>query len=46
MTVYSWRGQRWIKRVIAEGAIYRTPVLAGFELDLARLLAVSDKYAD
>lgn len=46
MTVYSWRGQRWIKRKIAEGTLYRTPLLPGFELDLARLLAVSDKYAE
>lgn len=46
MTVYSWRGSRWVKRTIAEGDLYRTPLLPGFELDLARLLAVSDKYGE
>jgi Uma2 family endonuclease len=46
MTVYSWRGRRWVKRTVAEGTIYRNPLLPGFELDLARLLAVSDKYED
>jgi Uma2 family endonuclease len=30
--------------VIAEGAVYRTPLLPGFELPLARLLAVADRY--
>jgi Uma2 family endonuclease len=46
MTVYSWRGKRWVKRVVTEKEDYSTPLLPGFSLRLARLLAVSDKYAD
>ena len=43
-TVYRWRGKRWIKQVVKEVEVYRTPLLPGFELRLADLLAVSDKY--
>lgn len=46
MTVYSWRGKRWVKRVISEKGTYATPLLPGFSLQLGRLLAVSDKYVD
>ena len=45
LTVYHRRGVRWAKRVIGEDEIYRTPLLPGFELPLAKLLAVSDRYA-
>ena len=44
MTVHSWRGARWVKRVVDEAETYRTPILPGFELPLAKLLAVSDRY--
>lgn len=46
MTVYSWRGKRWVKRTIAEQEKYATPLLPGFKLELQRLLAVADKYRD
>ena len=46
MTAYSWRGKRWVKRVVKEGETYTTPLLPGFELSVARLLAVADKYGD
>ncbi|MBW3596633.1 MAG: Uma2 family endonuclease [Planctomycetes bacterium] len=46
MTVYAWRGKRWARRTTREGEIYRTPLLPGFELSLAKLLAVSDEYRD
>jgi len=45
MTIYSWRGKRWVKRVVKEGETYSTSLLPGFELSLAHLLAVSDRYA-
>jgi Uma2 family endonuclease len=44
LAVYSWRGNRCVRRIIHEGEIYRTPLLPGFELPLARLFAVADKY--
>lgn len=44
MTVYSWRGEKWVKRVVTEKDAHRTPLLPGFELSLRRLLAVADKY--
>jgi hypothetical protein len=46
MTIYFWRGRRWTKRKIAVREVYETPLLPGFELPLAKLLAVSDAYAD
>jgi Uma2 family endonuclease len=46
MTVYRWRGKRWVKVVVRESETYQTPLLPGFELSLAKLLAVSDKYND
>lgn len=45
LTVYRWRGKRWAKQTYHEDETYRTPILPGFELPLAKLLAVSDKYA-
>jgi Uma2 family endonuclease len=46
LTVYHRRGARWVKRLIGEAETYRTPLLAGFELSLAKLLAVTDQYQD
>jgi Uma2 family endonuclease len=46
MTVYSWRGKRWAKKTVDEKATYTTGLLPGFEMELAKLLAVSDKYRD
>ena len=46
MTVYYWHGSRWTKRIVAESEVYRTPHLPGFELPLAKLLAISDRYTD
>jgi len=45
MTVYSWHGKRWAKREFAEDATYTTDLLPGFELPLADLFAISDRYA-
>ena len=44
MTVYFWRGSRWTKRIVQDGDIFTTPLLSGFELPLAKLLAISDRY--
>jgi Uma2 family endonuclease len=44
LTVYRWRGKRWAKQVVKENDVYQTLLLPGFELPLAKLLAVSDKY--
>jgi Uma2 family endonuclease len=46
MTLYSWRGMKWIRRTIAERDVYRTPLLPGFELPLARLFAIIDRYRE
>lgn len=46
LTVYHRRGDRWIKRVMHEAETYRTPHLPGFELPLAKLLAISDQYQE
>jgi len=46
LTVHHWRGARWAKRVIHEADTYRTPLLPGFVLSLAKLLAVSDQYQE
>lgn len=42
MTVYRGRDQ---EIVVREGETYTTPLLPGFELDLARLLAIADRCA-
>jgi Uma2 family endonuclease len=44
MTVYRWRGKRWVKLLVKEGETYQTPLLPAFALPLAELLAVADKY--
>lgn len=46
LTVYYWRGKRWTKKTISAKEDYATPLLPGFELSVAKLLAVSDKYLD
>ena len=46
MTIYRWRGRRWAKQTVHEQEFYRTPLLPNFELPLAKLLAISDKYAE
>lgn len=44
LTVYHRRRVRWSKRVVHEAETYRTPLLPGFELPLAKSLAISDQY--
>jgi Uma2 family endonuclease len=44
LTVYSWRRSKWGKRLVRADDTYRTPLLPGFDLPLARLFAVADKY--
>lgn len=46
LTVYHHRGARWIKRTVGEAETYCTPLLPGFELPLAKLLAIADQYDD
>jgi len=46
MTVYCWRGKRWARRTIRESDKYRTKLLPGFDLPLAGLFALSDRYLD
>lgn len=46
MTVYVRRGKRWQKRVVKETETYTTDLLPGFELPLARLFALADKWAE
>ena len=45
MVVFRRVGGKAVKRVIRENQIYRTPLLPGFELSVAKLLAVSDRWA-
>jgi Uma2 family endonuclease len=45
MTIYRRTKTGTKKIVVKEGDIYRTPLLPGFELPLARLLAVADRWA-
>jgi Uma2 family endonuclease len=44
MTVYAANPAVTTERVVAEGEIYRTELLPGFELPLARLLVVADQW--
>jgi Uma2 family endonuclease len=46
MAVFSWRGRRWVKRTFGEKDLYRTPLLRGFELPLARLFERMDEFAN
>jgi Uma2 family endonuclease len=44
LTVYTKQGKRIKKRVVGEAEIYTTPLLPGFQLPLARLLALADEW--
>lgn len=44
LTVYRGAPETPEELVVHEGEIYRTPLLPGFELPLARLLAVADRW--
>jgi Uma2 family endonuclease len=44
LTVWSRQGKRVRKQVIGEGGVYTTSLLPGFELPLARLLALADDW--
>ena len=44
LTVYFWRSARWSKRTLREGDRYATKLLPGFELLLADLFRVCDRY--
>lgn len=44
LTVHRWQGKRWAKLVVHEDESYASPLLPGFELSVAELLAVSDRY--
>jgi Uma2 family endonuclease len=44
LTVYRGTPERPHKRVIKEGKSYRTPLLPGFELPVAQILAVTDDW--
>lgn len=46
MTVHRRRGSRWMRQMVSESEVYRTPLLPGFELPLGKLLAVADKYRE
>jgi Uma2 family endonuclease len=45
MTVFSKRAGKIKKSIVHEGQQYQTPLSPGFSLDLARLLAVADRWA-
>jgi Uma2 family endonuclease len=44
MTVYQFSGGKVRKRVVRENEVYTTPLLPGFELPLAKLLALADEW--
>jgi len=44
MTVYTEEAGKPVERRIAESEVYQSPLLQGFELPLARLLAVAGKW--
>ena len=46
MTVYTLRGAKFQKRVIREKQVYTTNLLPGFELPLAKLLALADRWGE
>ena len=45
LTVFSFSGEVDQERVILEKQSYETPLLPGFELPLARLLTLADRWA-
>jgi len=44
LTVFTLRGGKFRRRVLKENSIYMTRLLPGFELPLARLFAVADRW--
>ncbi len=46
MTVFAWVGSEWTRKDMGEAETYTTGLLPGFELPLAKLFAVADKYRD
>jgi Uma2 family endonuclease len=44
MTVYRREGEGMVEIIVSEQDVYRTPLLPGFELPLARLLAFADRW--
>jgi Uma2 family endonuclease len=46
MVVFSRQGNQIKKRVIAEHQVYKTPLLPGFELPVAHLLALADRWTE
>src|SRR5262245_59937094 len=46
MTVFSQRGGKVRKRVVRADQTYKTDMLPGFELPLARLFALADRWSD
>jgi Uma2 family endonuclease len=44
VTVHSRKGAEWVKRILRETETYATPELPGFELPVAKLLSIADKY--
>ena len=46
LTVFYRSAGKVKKKVVKEGQVYRTNLLPGFELPLARLLKVADRYGD
>ncbi len=46
MTAHVLDGAKYRKKIVAESQTYRTKLLPGFELPLARLLQLADRWAD
>jgi Uma2 family endonuclease len=46
LTVVRLQGKRYKQQIVREGETYRPALLPGFELPLAELLAVADRWAD
>lgn len=44
LTVFRRTAKGWKQILVHEGEIYRTPLLPGFELDVARLFATADRW--
>jgi Uma2 family endonuclease len=46
MTIYSWHGRRWLRRIHGAGESYRTPILPGFVVPLPLLFARMDEFRE
>jgi Uma2 family endonuclease len=46
MTVWHWTNRTWTRRELGERATYRTELLPGFKVPLAKLFRIADKYRD